>query len=228
LKVNPTLEATSTDGQRLNTSNTIVPSAETPSITETLEVQADNFMGIILFVFGDGFDYSHYEGTRKSLERAGFMVKIASNNLGPIEGSVVIHSFTNIAGTGATSRYVEGDLLLKDVEVVDYMAIVFISDTGILSNPDSEVKRIINQAAEKGVVLAAQEFGVYLLANEGVLKGRKVTANPLICNELQVNYDAICTLMPVQRDSGIVTADPTNATSSFARAIMMEIENKGG
>jgi hypothetical protein len=32
--------------------------------------------------------------------------------------------------------------------------------------------------------------------------------------------------MPVQRDVGIVTADPTMSTVSFANAIMAEIDNE--
>ena len=84
----------------------------------------------------------------------------------------------------------------------------------------------MQNAAQLGIVLAAQEFGIFLMADAGLLEGKKVTANPLICREMEVNYNAICTLMPVQRDDGIVTTDPTMSTVSFARAIVGEIEEK--
>ncbi len=162
----------------------------------------------------------------KSLERAGYKVHVASNTLVPIEGNITVHGFEVISRPWQTAPLVYADLLMKDIKVADYDGIVFISDTGILSDPSPEIDRILLQASQYGVVLAAQEFEVYLLAEAGLFKDKKVTANPLICREMEVNYNAICTLMPVQRDAGIVTADPTMSTVSFVRAILAEIENE--
>lgn len=199
------------------------PSMVTPSTTEMLEGGTGEFFGNILFIFGDGFDYRHYEGTRKTFERAGYQVQVASNTFEAIEGFIAHHGFENNPGSGQDLPYVKGDLLINDIQIMDYDAIVLISDTGILTENAPEVQQIVLEAANQGLVIAAQEYSIYLLADSGMLEGKKVTSNPLICKEMEVNYAAICTLMPVQRDSGIVTADPTMSSVSFANAILTEI-----
>jgi len=201
-----------------------------PTHTHTTPIEgiedSDEYAGIVLFILGYGYDYRHYEGTRKSLERAGYRVLVASNTLDPIEGMIVVHGFESISRPGQTAPLISADLTLKNVQVEDYQAVVLISDSEILANTYPEIERILLKAEESGLVVAAQEFGIYLLAEAGLLGGKKVTANPLICRDLEANYDAICTLMPVQRDVGIVTADPTMSTVSFANAIMAEIGNE--
>ena len=206
--------------------STSIPSIRIPTASIITASELVHDENSVLFIFGDGFDYRHYDGTRTALERAGYQVVVTSNTLEPIEGHITVHGFEIVSRHGQTTPFVNADLLLEDVQVSNYLGIVFISDAGTMGDSSPELQRLLLSATNHGVVLAAQEYGIYLLADAGLLGGKKVTANPLICREMEVNYNAICTLMPVQRDDGIVTADPTMSTVSFARAIVGEIEER--
>jgi transcriptional regulator GlxA family with amidase domain len=111
-------------------------------------------------------------------------------------------------------------LALENVRVTDYQAVVFISDSEIMAGRNTEVRRIVKQATEQDLVLAAQEFGLYALAVAGVLEGVGVTANPLVCQQMQNDYGAICKYTSVYRDGRIVTTGPDFSTSRFAKAII--------
>ena len=197
--------------------------SETPTPTATAILE-DEYSGAVLFIFGYGFDFRHYEGTRLNLERAGYQVLVASPSLEDVEGMQVAHGFESRSRAGLPTPFVQPDLALEDVRVADYRAIVFISDAEIMAGRNPEVRRIVEQAAEQGLALAAQEFGLYPLAGAGVLEGVGVTANPLICQHMQNDYGAICKYTAVQRDGRIVTTGPEFATARFVKAIIEAIQ----
>lgn len=200
----------------------------TPADTPIPETVTNDYAGQVLFIFGEGFDHRHYDGARRSLEKAGYKVLVASSTTAPLEGIITGHGFELTSQIGASTPIIKPDLMLEDVRVADFQAVIFISDSGLLADQKATINQIISKAAGNNVVLAAQEFSIYHLAELGLLKGVKVTANPLICQELETVYEAECTLMPVQHDQCIVTADPTYSTVSFVRGILAEIENCGG
>jgi putative intracellular protease/amidase len=203
------------------------PPSERPSSNLEPEDQDDGYVGTVLMIFGFGFDYRHYEGTRAALERAGYRVLIASDTSGPIEGVEFAHGYETMSRTRRSKIEAWADLLVKDVRVEDYQAIIFISDNALMSGKSPEVRRIVQQAAEGGVVLAAQEFALYILAGAGVLKGVEVTANPLICQQMEVDYGAICKQMPIQSHSRIITTGPTFSSVHFVQAIVEAIQEGG-
>jgi putative intracellular protease/amidase len=195
------------------------PTSETPEPASMASLEGE-YIGAVLFIFGYGFDFRHYEGTRMNLERADYQVLVASLSLEPVEGMQVVHGFETTSRAGLPTPYVQPDLMLENVRVADYQAIVFISDSEIMADRNTEVRRIVKQAAEQGLALAAQEYGLYPLAGAGVLEGVSVTANPLICQQMQNDYGAICMYTTVQRDGRIVTTGPDFSTSRFVKAII--------
>jgi putative intracellular protease/amidase len=198
---------------------TLIRASETPKPTSTANLE-DDYIGAVLFIFGYGFDFRHYEGTRMNLEQADYHVLVASLSLEPVEGIQVVHGFESMSRAGLPTPYVQPDLALENVSVADYQAIVFISDSEIMAGSNPEVRRIVKQAAEQGLVLAAQEYGLYPLAGAGVLEGVSVTANPLVCQQMQNDYGAICKYTTVEHDGRIVTTGPDFSTSRFVKAII--------
>lgn len=205
-----------------------LPEGTAPADTFKPDDESNEYIGQVLFIFGEGYDHRHYEGTRSALERAGYRALVASNTTDPVEGVFTGHGFELNSKIGGTNPIVKPDLMLENVQVDDYQAVIFISDNEIFAARPPQIHQIVTQAVENKVVLAAQEFSIYHLADTGLLQGVKVTANPLICQEMETEYGAECTLMPVQRDKGFVTADPTYSTVSFVRAILAEIESGDG
>jgi len=197
----------------------LIRASETPKPASTANLEHD-YIGAVLFIFGHGFDFRHYEGTRMNLERADYHVLVASLSLAPVEGMQVVHGFESTSRGGLPTPYVQPDLALENVRVTDYQAIVFISDSEIMSGRNPEVRRIVKQAAEQGLVLAAQEYGLYPLAGAGVLEGVSVTANPLVCQQMQNDYGAVCKSTTVERDGRIVTTGPDFSTPRFVKAII--------
>jgi putative intracellular protease/amidase len=204
-----------------------LPKGTAPVDTIKPDDESKSYSGQVLFIFGEGYDHRHYEGTRSALERAGYRVLVASITTEPVEGVIAGHGFELTSQIGGTNPIVKPDLILENVQIGDYQAVIFISDNELFAARPPRIHQIVTQAVENKVVLAAQEFSIYHLADAGLLQGVKVTTNPLICQEMETSYGAECTLMPVQRDKGFVTADPTYSTVSFVRAILAEIESAG-
>jgi len=204
------------------------PEGTAPADTFKPDDESNEYTGQVLIIFGEGYDHRHYEGTRSALEKAGYRAQVASITTDPVEGVITGHGFELNSQIGGTNPIVKPDLILENVQADDYQAVIFISDNEIFAARPPQIHQIVTQAAENKVVLAAQEFSIYHLAETGLLQGVKVTANPLICQEMESEYGADCTLMPVQRDKGFVTADPTYSTVSFVKAILAEIESEDG
>jgi hypothetical protein len=84
-----------------------------------------------------------------------------------------VHGLKIISQTWQTAFPIKAYLRLKAVQVANSTGIVFISERGILSGPPPEVEHIVQYAAQFGVVLTAQESRVLLIANAGLLEGKR-------------------------------------------------------
>jgi protease I len=114
------------------------------------------------------------------------------------------------------------DLLLSDVRVADYDAIIFIGNETLIYLHDPEAHRIARETVEQGRVLAALCHGPLVLAEAGVLDGKQATAwfgfGSDACKKLQRD-GAICTYARVQQDGLIITGTGPEATAAFVGAI---------
>ena len=95
------------------------------------------------------------------LQKAGFKVVVANVSGQPIEGII---------------RRLKPDLRLSEVKVDDYAGIILACmGVGLFPGPpvSPEAISIVKQAATKGKPVAAQTGAVYVLAEAGVLKGKR-------------------------------------------------------
>jgi protease I len=169
----------------------------------------------ILLAFGDRFIDDIYTTVRPALEGAGYKVIVASSVLIPRHGK-------------ETELEVQPDLLLTDVYVGDYDAIVFTCDNDIATGGGRpETDRIAQQAVEQGKVLAAICNGPLVLGYARVVKGVKVTSHPATtCGRLQTTFGAVCTNAAVERDGLIITARDRYASQAFAEAVLEALQDR--
>ena len=99
---------------------------------------------------------------KEKFENAGHEVVIASNKVGVCKGTL--------------GGEISSDMLLKDVNVDDFQAVVFVGGTGsdVFFNDENALK-IAREADKKGKVLSAICIAPMVLANAGVLTGKKAT-----------------------------------------------------
>jgi len=143
--------------------------------------------------------------TRRVLAAAGVETVIASTTIGAIRGML-----GNIA---------EAAILVNQVRVDDYDAIIFIGGLGAKEYFDNPVAlSIAREAAHKRKVLAAICIAPTVLANAGVLNGVRVTSF-LSEQDKLVQAGAIYTGVPVERDRFIITGSGPMAAVLFGQAV---------
>jgi protease I len=146
---------------------------------------------------------------RKIFEQSGLLVTVASS---------AMKEARSIFGVT-----VKPDIVLNQVKVDHYDAIVFVGGEGAIQYwDDPSVHRLIRGALKKGKVLGAMSVAPLTLANAKVLLGKKATVWPTLGNRLQW-AGAIYTGEPVEIDGKIVTADRPGSAEEFAKAILRTI-----
>lgn len=121
----------------------------------------------ILYIFTDQYDDEHVIKVGPSLKRAGYTTYLASDTLEEIRGFHECYDFTP-----ATP-----DMLLEDVVVADYDAILFLGSDGWSTalHSDPAAHRIAREAFEQWKVVVAIGDGPVILARAGLLAEKTVT-----------------------------------------------------
>jgi len=195
---------------------TSAPTA-TPAPTDTPEpgTGATDVPIRIVLIFGNRFNHDLYVTVRSTLEGAGFSIQVASTTL-------------NLLQPKESGEPVQPDLLLEDVRVEDYDAIVFTCDTAVaFGSGRPETDRIAQEAVAQNKVVGAICNAPLELGWAGVLEGRKATGEPYqTCARLEQEFGATCTEAAVERDGRIITARDRYASQAFAEAIIAALEEQ--
>ncbi|MBN2138242.1 MAG: DJ-1/PfpI family protein [Sedimentisphaerales bacterium] len=150
--------------------------------------------------------------TKRALDMAGVETTIASTRRGGV--------------TGMLGNTVEATVMLNALNADDYDAFVFIGGAGVVEYFDNPIVRTIaRDAASKRKVLAAISAAPTILANAGVLTGRRATAFASEQQKLQ-HGGAVFTQVAVEKDAFIVTCSGPAAAGLFATAIMDALAGK--
>lgn len=133
--------------------------------------------------------------------------------------AVTVASTIEGEATGMNGAKARVDIQLKDARVDDYDAIVFIGGSGTTQYVDDPLAHSIAQdAVKKKKLLAAICMGPLVLANAGVLKGKKATVFPSLAEPFK-QKGAKYTGNPVERDGRIITADGPDSAAAFGQEI---------
>jgi protease I len=149
---------------------------------------------------------------KKLFEKEGYSVVIAGTSLKPAKGML-----------GAV---VTPQILIDQVKVDEYDAIVFVGGVGAKEYFNNSIAhKIAKEAVSKNKILAAICIAPRILAEAGVLKGKKATCWAEEGKNLE-RKGAYYTGRPVEVDGNIVTASGPQAAEEFAKTIIKLLKTK--
>ncbi len=148
---------------------------------------------------------------KEILEKAGIKTVIASRNAGTV--------------LGAGGETAKASISLEDVAIKNYAAIIFIGGPGASAYfDDAKARQIAKEAVEKGKILGAICIAPSILANAGLLKGKKATASSGQAENLhEKGAKYICKDIIV--DGKIITSNGPDAAKQFGKAIVKAIKD---
>ncbi len=140
------------------------------------------------------------------LKNEGASITIASESAGPC--SSMLGEVEAVA-----------DFSIDEVDGEKYDAVVFVGGKGASEYFDSEMAHSIALSAFKaGKVVSAICIAPVILANAGLLKGRKATCFPAVKDRL-IDKGVSYTGSAVERDGDIITGEGPEAAAEFAMEV---------
>jgi protease I len=179
---------------------------------ETENMPGTRQLKAVLIIAGSRFRDEELFETKKILEDAGIQTTIASSRTGSIKG---------MKGGKTEAR-----ILISEIKVDDYDAVVFIGGSGArqyFDNPDAQ--DVAKQAKAKGKVLGAISIAPAILANAGLLNNVKATCYASQKGRLK-KAGAKLTDADVEQDGLIVTASGPEAATKFGQIIVEALTSK--
>ena len=158
-----------------------------------------------LIVASQNFRDEELFETKRALDAAAVQTVIASTRIGIIRGAL-----GNIA---------EANILVGQLRIEDYDAIIFIGGPGAIeyvANPAA--LNLAREAVRQRKILAAIDTAPTILANAGVLFGVRATSFLSERNRL-IQAGAVYTGIPVEQDRLIITGSGPMASIQFGRAV---------
>jgi protease I len=165
---------------------------------------------VLLIIAPQNFRDEELLHTKEELERVGAKTTIASTKTGEVRGML-----------GAR---VTPDIKLDQVKVDDYDVVVFVGGSGsAVYFDDKQAISIASEAFSKGKKVCAICIAPVILANAGVLKGKRATAFPDDSVPKIKSKGATYTGKSVEVDGNIITANGPAAAREFGRTIAREL-----
>ncbi|MFH0738845.1 MAG: DJ-1/PfpI family protein [Candidatus Omnitrophota bacterium] len=159
----------------------------------------------LMLIAADKFQDDEFFQPKKILEKNGIKVTVASTTLAQI--------------TGMNGAKTKANILLSDARVNDYDAVLFIGGSGAVQYlEDPLALRLAQDAVAANKIVGAICIAPRILANAGVLKGKRATVYPTEGKELTacgVKYTA----GSVEKDGNIITADGPVSARAFGDEI---------
>jgi len=160
----------------------------------------------VMIIASNGFRDEEYKVPHLVLEENGIEIKVASSSLEEARGML---------GTK-----VKPGLLISDIKVNDYDAIIFVGGAGSQEYWDNPIAhKITQEAIKQNKILAAICVAPVTLANAGVLEKKKATVWFSEVKRLKAK-GVVYKEEPVVQDGNIITANGPTAASGFADKIL--------
>ncbi|MDD5131879.1 MAG: DJ-1/PfpI family protein [bacterium] len=160
---------------------------------------------VLMVIAHEIFRDEEYLQPKEIFESAGIKVITASSSLDP--------------ATGKLGSTVEPDILLRDSRAEDYAAVIFVGGSGsrdYFNDPDALA--LARRAKEQNKILASICSATGILAQAGVITGKKVTSFPAEAEMIEKN-GAHYTGKDIEIDGCLVTANGPAAAAAFGQAI---------
>jgi protease I len=167
---------------------------------------------VLMVIAKSKFRDEEYLEPRKTLESEGASITVASSSLDTAEGMLGLK--------------VKPDILISDVKESDYDGIVFVGGGGAKEYFDSPVAHKLAQSFySHGKLTSAICIAPAILANAGLLKGKKATSFPSSEGMLKAK-GAVFTGNGVESDGKIVTGVGPEAAKKFGAKLVEILSGK--
>lgn len=167
---------------------------------------------ILMIIASNNFRDEEYRNPREIFEKDGAKVIVASSRKREI--------------TGMLGMKVTPDILLNEVNIDDYDAVIFVGGTGSSEYWDNkEAHNIARSAYEKGKVIGAICIAPITLTRAGLLQGKRATVFSSEIENLK-NGGAVYTDESVSVDGTIVTGNGPTAAKEFGEKIAELLKKK--
>lgn len=161
---------------------------------------------VVMIIAPDGFRDEELLEPQKILEKNGIEVIIASTTV-------------NVA-KGMLGAKIKPDILIQDIDVKDFDAVVFVGGAGAsVYWQDPIAHKKAQDAYASGKVVAAICIAPVTLANAGILSGKKATVWESEGSKLKAK-GAQYTAGDVEKDGNIITSSGPYAAGEFGKAIL--------
>jgi len=195
-------------------SRTLVPAFPASSAGSDSSASMTQSKGKILMVLSpQQYREEELNVPRDYFQSQGFSVALASKGVK--------------TATGMNGENVSVDLDIKSVTLSDYAAVVFVGGEGIYYqklNEDPDYQALAKAAAAQNKLIGAICLGPWILADAGLLNGKRATASE---TDHIKSKGAIVSDGAVIRDGNIITGNGPSASQEFAEAIVASLEESG-
>jgi protease I len=166
---------------------------------------------IAMIIAFEMFRDEEYAEPKAVLEKAGYQITTASSKLGE--------------ATGRFGMKAKVDITLDQLKVADYDAVLFVGGPGSHGYyQDPLAHRIAQDTVKQGKVLGAICAAPGILANAGVLKGKKATVHEGDIDTV-VKGGANYTGKGVEIDGKIITATGPSTAKAWGEAIVKALSS---
>ena len=160
---------------------------------------------VLMVIANSNFRDEELFHTKEEIESRGHETVIASNSLSE--------------ATGSLGGKIKPSILVKDVSFGQYDAIVFVGGSGsALYFDNSSALNLAREFYNDGKITSAICIAPSILANAGILKGKKVTCYVSEKENLE-SKGAVYTGNDVEVDGKIITANGPNSAHEFGKKI---------
>lgn len=160
---------------------------------------------VLMIVASQDFRDEEYQKPRQILEKEGAEITVASSKKGKIKGML-----------GLT---IAPDILLPEVRVSDYDAVIFVGGYGAQEYfTDPTAHKIAREAQRLGKITSAICIAPSILANAGILKGKKAASWSSEHSNLRVK-GANVTGEEVEKDGDLITASGPAVAQEFGELL---------
>lgn len=168
-------------------------------------------MKVVMIIAHDDFRDEELLQPKEILEKNGVEVKIASTTLTEAKGML-----------GAK---VKPDILLKDLKLEDFKAIIFVGGVGASQYWDDPVAhRLAQEAIKQNKIVAAICIAPVTLAKSGILAGKRATVWSSEASKLSA-YKANYTGKDVEKDGNIITASGPSVARQFGQELLKALRD---
>ncbi len=163
----------------------------------------------VMIIAQNGFREEELFQPKEIMEKAGIEVQVASSSL-------------DIA-RGMSGQTFQPQLQIKDINVNDFDAVIFVGGAGAIQYWDDPVAhKIAKDAYDSGKVVAAICVAPVVLAKAGILNGKRATVWFSDSGQLIV-AGAKYSRNNVEKDGNIITASGPIASSEFGEELVKAI-----